>query len=255
MLLALATGARAQAYTQFCPAELGIAPIVRGSESGAQSAEFASWLWAGGPRTVLKASLVADTDHGWYVWDVADLTLSSKSARGLYSTPVVVKFPQPLAIRHAWVSRVRSSGDPRFDGTTDGDVDCDPPAYPGPLPKATSAPRKAASIPDTAQTVSAVQVAAPVASDCAHPFASATVTHPVQPIFPLLVASSTYTAQVTVAVGDRDDLLDSWIYKTSGDAAIDQSALRAARASSYASAVAYCRKVKGFYLFRADFQP
>ncbi len=240
---------------QFCPAELGIGPLVHGSESWTQSAEFATWLWAGGPRTVQKASLVADTDHGWFAWEVGYLPLSSTNARGVYSPPVVVTFPQPLAIRHAWVTRVQSSGDPRFDGTTDGEVDCDPPDYPGPLPKATPAPQKAASIPHSVLTVSAVQVAAPVASDCLHPFAPATVTRPVQPIWPLLLQSGTYTAQVTVAVGDRDDLLDSWIYKPSGNAAVDQSALRAARTSSYASPVAYCRKVKGFYLFRADFQP
>ncbi|MGC1380769.1 MAG: amidohydrolase [Candidatus Baltobacteraceae bacterium] len=136
---------------------------MHGSESSAQSAEFASWLWAGGPRTVLVASLVADTDHGWYAWDVADVPLSSKNARGFYSPPVIVRFPQPLAIRHAWVTRVQTSGDARFDGTTDGQIDCDAPNYPGPLPEATPTPKKAASLPHFVQTVSAVQVTAPVA--------------------------------------------------------------------------------------------
>jgi hypothetical protein len=58
-----------------------------------------------------------------------------------------------------------------------------------------------------------------------------------------------------VAGGDSDNLLDAWVYKTSGNREIDRSALAAARASSYKSAVSYCQKADGDYLFRADFEP
>ena len=64
-----------------------------------------------------------------------------------------------------------------------------------------------------------------------------------------------FTSLIEVAVGDNDSLIDAWIYASSGWAAADLSALRAARASKYATAVSYCRRVRGYYLFRVDFFP
>ena len=54
-------------------------------------------------------------------------------------------------------------------------------------------------------------------------------------------------------MGQSDAVLDAWVYKSSGVTALDASALSAARASSFASAVSYCQKAEGYYLYRSDF--
>jgi TonB family protein len=60
---------------------------------------------------------------------------------------------------------------------------------------------------------------------------------------------------VEVTIDAQGRLVDTKIYRSSGNAAIDQAALRAARQSSYAPKIVDCVPVEGTYIFHADFQP
>jgi hypothetical protein len=146
----------------------------------------------------------------------------------------------------------RTAGD-AFAWQTLGEVSCGIPAFGGPAYR----PQKSLS-DDGLQHVKATPIAPLFSTECVHPFTQAAVTHAVQPYFPRFaqrLIGVSYTSEIEVAVGQSDAILDAWVYKSSGIPALDASALRAARASSFASAISYCQKAEGYYLFRADFRP
>jgi outer membrane biosynthesis protein TonB len=60
---------------------------------------------------------------------------------------------------------------------------------------------------------------------------------------------------VEVAINGDGALADAWIWGPSGFSAFDDEALRAAKASTYTGAAAYCEPVPGFYFFRVTFDP
>ncbi|MEO6836255.1 MAG: TonB family protein [Candidatus Tumulicola sp.] len=103
--------------------------------------------------------------------------------------------------------------------------------------------------------------AAPAATPkpaCANPNVEATVTSPVQPDYPEAARSlglGPVSVEVEVTVGPSGNLVGAKIYKTSNNMSIDQSALRAARQSSYSPKLIDCSPTTGDYIFRADFQP
>jgi periplasmic protein TonB len=93
---------------------------------------------------------------------------------------------------------------------------------------------------------------------CANPNVEATVTNPVQPDYPESARDlglGAVTAEVEVTVGPSGNLISAKIYKSAGNMAIDQAALRAARQSPYSPKLVDCSPTQGDYLFRADFQP
>ena len=61
------------------------------------------------------------------------------------------------------------------------------------------------------------------------------------------------TTQVKVTLDATGNPVDVSIYKSSGNAALDQSAMKAARATQYNAETQNCDKIPGSYIFRADF--
>ena len=93
---------------------------------------------------------------------------------------------------------------------------------------------------------------------CANPNQEATVTNPMQPEYPQSAQDmglGPVTVLVQVTVGPTGSLVNAAINKSSGNMAIDQAALRAARQSQYAPKLVNCSPTTGDYIFRADFQP
>lgn len=137
---------RALAVTEFCPARVDIAavqpanaasdPSPSPSASPEPAALYGMELSAAGPRSVL-ATVVFDTDAGWFTADIPNETLIEKDRH--YSGPastfikhdwispiVYVRFPKPVLILHEWVTSALSQGD-SFGWQTQGIVTCLPP--------------------------------------------------------------------------------------------------------------------------------
>jgi TonB family protein len=84
------------------------------------------------------------------------------------------------------------------------------------------------------------------------------VIDPMSPSYPdsardLGLGTVSVFVQVTIDAQGR--LVDARIYGSSNNAAIDEAALRAARASRYSPRIVNCVPVEGTYLFHADFAP
>ena len=248
--ITLACHGRAQARTEYCPASLWYRPAIPATTDG-RSTGLVFGLVAGAPRTIVSAKIVADTDGGWYTWDVAHVALTERTNKEAESTRQVATFDKAVFVRHAWVIQARTSGDALYGWDAVGDAACGIPSFGHAAYKPLPA-QSAQGFPTQAATA----IAPPYTLNCPHPFMEATVSHPVQPRYPAFAARGVwYSSEIDVQVGDADNLLNAWVYKTSGNREIDRSALAAAKASSYSSAVSYCEKANGDYLFRADFEP
>ncbi|MGH7728378.1 MAG: energy transducer TonB, partial [Vulcanimicrobiaceae bacterium] len=90
---------------------------------------------------------------------------------------------------------------------------------------------------------------------CANPTADATLTNAVSPDYPDIARQegAVGTTQVEITLDASGAVTNATVYKSSGNQALDRSAVAAARASSYAPQIVNCQKVAGSYLFRADF--
>lgn len=239
----------AQAKAEFCPAMMWYRPAIPATSDG-RSSGLVFGLFAHSPRRIVSARIIADTDAGWYTWDVSGVDLTLRTTGDGESTRSVATFDKPVFVRHAWVSEAQATGDAVYGWDADGTVACDIPAF-GHL----STPPMTAQVAEGFPHVTATPIPQPYTTDCPHPFAEATVVRPARPVWPLFVPRARYVSQIEVVVGDHDNVLDAMVYQTSGENAIDASAMAAARASSYSSGVSYCKKAVGDYLFRADFAP
>lgn len=275
----------ALAVTEFCPATLvqpseqppiGKAdPTGRVADSDVPEKKplrtFAYVLQAETERTLSHASMIADTNHGWFAWDVKDVSLSQITAddigghqiRDTYrSNGLSVSFPMTVEVRHAWVTRAQTSGEKALGWDAQGDFSCTVPAYKdrndadetgGPI----AAPSEAPVVqlpPDGVPQARSVEAPFPVS--CSIPFKQAVVKRAKQAGYPANDHVPTEEkVEVDVAVGDRNDVLDAWVYKPSAVQDFNFIAVRTAVASSYESAISYCQIVGGFYLFRVDFMP
>jgi TonB family protein len=93
---------------------------------------------------------------------------------------------------------------------------------------------------------------------CAQPFREAVVTKPQAPIYPQSAKAlnlGLLSSVVEVTVDATGKVAAASIYKSSGNAAVDESALQAANATSYAPKLVNCQAVAGRYLFKALFEP
>ncbi len=133
------------------------------------------------------------------------------------------------------------------NGVPKGNVASAPPAPPGPV--ATAAARVATPPPTPPPPTPTPK---PV---CAVPNADATTTQAVEPDYPDIARQqgAVGTTQVKVSLDATGHVLDASIAKSAGSAALDQAAVKAARASSFAPEVVNCVKTAGSYIFRADF--
>ncbi|GAC1306151.1 MAG: hypothetical protein NVSMB21_08590 [Vulcanimicrobiaceae bacterium] len=91
---------------------------------------------------------------------------------------------------------------------------------------------------------------------CPVPNADATTVSAVEPDYPDIARQqgAVGTAKIKVSLDAAGHVLDVALAKSSGNASLDQSALKAARASTFAPEVVNCVKTAGVYLFTADFQ-
>jgi periplasmic protein TonB len=90
---------------------------------------------------------------------------------------------------------------------------------------------------------------------CAVPNKDAVLTRGVEPEYPEIARQqgAVGTTQVKVTLTATGGVSAATVYKSSGNAALDNAAVAAARASSYAPETENCAPIAGSYLFRADF--
>jgi hypothetical protein len=264
-LYVIACARPVSAMTELCPTDADdVAPI--GASMGAASQEYSYALFAQTPRSV-DASLIADTDRGWFAWNVNVVTLAKTAAPetgpreaasgyGAESSPLAVAFPMPLVLKHAWVVRAKANA-------ADRATDCDVPAFPtasivAPEVDGHSAPTPSLLPLPQSPAVAAKSASAPFPVElCANAFEPARVTEAARPALPQSARDrglGTVDSYVEIVLDEEGRLLDSWTYRSAGWEPIDLAALDAARRSSYAPATSYCRHVKSLYLFKARFR-
>jgi TonB family protein len=259
-----ATGA-ARAEVEFCPAYLHGMKAVDMPVGTDHLTAFTYELRAGSQRVIANATFVADTDQGWYGWNVADIPIGTSKRSDVLS----VTFPLPVTVRHAWVTNAALVGDDGYGWKDLKSYPCEVPVYAnrgipeaaGERPqsrKPSASPSPIAALPVAspgAKQSAAFPVAIPFDSiDCTRPFGEARVTTAQGPDYPRGYIGAEGSTQVAVQIDEQGHLIDSWVYKSFGIDSFDASALRAARLSTYAPAVSYCQNVLGTYIFSATFQ-
>ena len=92
---------------------------------------------------------------------------------------------------------------------------------------------------------------------CAVPNADASLARGVDPEYPDIARQqgASGVTQVKVTLTATGAVSNVTVYKSSGNAALDQSALTAARASTFNPEIENCAKIPGSYIFRAEFNP
>lgn len=270
--LLLCLHARAQAEVELCPAGLATAPV--GGQSGPANL-YGFDLRALGPRTV-QATLAFDTNAGWYTADVPATTLAEKDrhytsisaefVRHDFVSPVMyVRFPAAVTIAHEWVYQATARNDGPFGWASRGAVTCDAPAGAHAHDSGNQAlfpkldPKDSDALDATPAPQSIILAATPSKPlgdrSCPDPFDDATATHAAVPTYPVGMRGIFASSTIEVAVGPDGLLMDAWVWGPSGYGMMDQSALDAAKASTYKAGRAYCRNVPGLYLFRVTYRP
>lgn len=245
--------AAARAELEFCPGHVrGVEPVAAAT---AGSSTFQYKINALSPR-LLDASIVADTDHGWYGWNVTGVSLRT-SSDGAVSRPLIVGFPNDLVVRHAWITEAKTSGESVLHWDAQGEVKCEVPAFDANPVTTHNRAALPSPEPGTSLAAHAVPTAAPfTAQTCAAPFVDAKV-EPAQAETPASVRDTGVTVKsvIAVAIGSDGKLIDAWTYRTSGYPDVDEASKRAARLSKYSSPISYCRHVPGMSLFNVMMSP
>lgn len=268
--------ARAQAAAEFCPGQVG---NLHSSNGASQATSYTYDVQALTDRTI-EGTIIADTDHGWYSWKQAPAQLVatrftslalSKSFPPLEATYILsqsgdlsVNFPVELQVYRAWITSAQTHGEAALHWDASGVVSCDPTDF-APHEGSTRTVKRTpnAGDPTPPPVPPAAMASATVApfppSTCDKPFVSASVTHASEPTFPQSVKDSGFTQRATseieVAVGPDGKLVDAWLFASSGYPQLDESAMLAAKRSTYAPAISYCKTIGASYLFRATFLP
>jgi TonB family protein len=92
--------------------------------------------------------------------------------------------------------------------------------------------------------------------ECANPNADAAIKgSPVEPDYPDIAREqgATGVTQVKVTLDASGNVTDASVYKSAGNPALDQSAIKAAKATAYIPETVNCVKTAGSYIFRAEF--
>jgi hypothetical protein len=267
LLAALWFGAaKADAMVEQCPVH---ASELRASGKTAEATIFTYTVGALSQRTV-DATLIADTNRGWFVWSVAGIPLAlvnRMDKAGTWPVPykawssgdLSVAIPGDVIVKHAWVTNGRAIGETTFNWDAKGSIACDVPGFdapPSPAPAA-APPASIARIPP--QTPLAKATAAPFdAATCDKPFvAAAPLSGPA--LNPAVLGGLTtgLTAEATVvdvAVDGAGNVLDAWV-EGSTHSAFDKLAMTGALHSTYTGAVSYCRPVEAIAKYTAWYQP
>jgi hypothetical protein len=298
LVAVLCCSAAASAEVEFCPARIAGMAALAGSvsdrqpptarkldasaatgdvvSSSVQAASFSYRLQAEAPRTIVAATMIADTNRGWFAWAVRDiriaagLTVSGTSRAtvlnsGANSNPLKVTFPETLLLRHAWVTSARATGDKRFGWNARGAVLCKVPPFHSRGVSDAELWRRQTTIgsvlpsPPPIDVAKALRgyaqaVAQPFPITCVTPFRDASVVDAVPPDFHgAEIPSNSTGGTILATVGEHDNLVDARVLSTSGSSSLDAAMIRAAQESTYSSALSYCQKTYGTYLFKATF--
>ncbi len=254
---------RAQAAGDICPASLYL-QAVGGNDKQNKNAFFGFTLNAGAPKTVSNAILAFESQTGWYSVTVPSATIGPTTrhfiesdgthrAMQAWASPVMyLRFPQPVSLMNAFILGANGQACP-------------------PLPRWALIPKSGARrlaadpqysdsatlLPQSGDTVLAPKPARPLYNtNCAQPFRSAGVKTPVPPDYPEDAAlhGAHGTSQVRVNINADGSLAEATLFQSSGEFVLDEATLKAARETTYQSAVAYCQPVPGSYLFKSTFQ-
>ena len=252
---------QAKADGEFCPAWLYLKPVgVNGTPY--TGALYGFTLNAGTPKTV-SATLALETESSWYSVAVPAEAIAPATrhfiepdgahrALPAWASPVMyLRFPHPVALINAFVLGADGQAcppQPRWSlmPKSRGPTTVLDPQY----PDATTLS------PQPEDSVLTPKPAKPFyRTDCAEPFRDAGVKVPVPPEYPEpLLHGAQGTAQVRVTINPGGSLASATLFQSSGDINFDNATLRAARETTYQSAVAYCQPVPGSYLFKTIFQ-
>jgi protein TonB len=91
---------------------------------------------------------------------------------------------------------------------------------------------------------------------CANPNEDASIRGTaVEPDYPDIARQqgAVGTTNIKVTLDANGNVTDAEVFKSSGNAALDNAALKAAKATEYTAETVNCVKTPGSYLFRADF--
>ena len=261
-------------------------PVGVGATDGLPAAVHSLVLSALSSRTV-SGTIVVHTADEWYTLRFTNVTLSrydekwqdtyaSFSTTEFLSPVLYVRFPKPVSVQSVFVNEASTSGETAFGWDAKGNVTCTGGSdisiialgagaiISGTMEKSKSTsdlqrlnpiPSSRNAPPDGTPTLTPALTSAPGLTDCAAPFAEATVTRPYPPSFPAGSRGESGESYVQVAIGADGKLVDAWIWGPSGDRAFDLATLQSARHSEYAPARAFCQNVPGMYRFRAEFRP
>ncbi len=266
----------AWAIAEFCPANLEYPQAV--GTSRVSSAVYGFRLTASDGRTIASATLAFDTSAGWYTATVPAVTLNPKVrhfsanwvsfTRRDYVSPIMyVRFPSTVGIAHAWIDSAAAEGD-SFGWQAKGLVECDPP--PAASPNQTHQqsfqwyrldPKDdedlGAAPTSESLVISATPSTALESANCSEPFRISSVKSQAQPSWPsvLMQPAERISTTVMVAINADGTLADAWVLYPSGFPAFDDSAVQAAKYTTYSSARSYCKPVSSLNLFRVTFDP
>lgn len=93
---------------------------------------------------------------------------------------------------------------------------------------------------------------------CPEPNREATVTKAQEPDYPQSakpLGLGPVTAEIAVTIDPSGKVVAAHVFKSSGNQAIDEAALKAASGSQYSPKLLNCQAVTADYLFRSDFEP
>jgi TonB family protein len=253
--------AHAKAATEFCAATLFVRPVgVSGSPY--TGALYGFTLDSGAPK-IASAELAFETNQGWYSVAVPAVMISRETLHFIEpdgthravarsaSPAMYLRFPQPVSLTNAFVLGANGQACPPQPRWGVMPINRGPAAKPDPqYPDKTTLPPQAGDVVLTPAPTKAL-----FNTNCLQPFQTAGVKAVVPPDYPEpLRRGNTGTAQVLVTINPGGSLADATVFQSSGDINFDRAALRAARETTYNSAVAYCQAVPGKYLFKVTFQ-
>jgi TonB family protein len=257
----LLCAARADAFTEFCPALLDRIKTTEGTD-GTPAATFTYELRGKTPRKIAEAALIADTDHGWYRWQISSVEMplveeevvnraGSYNHRFARSARLDVTFPVALLVRHAWVTDARAVDETLLGWERIGEFACEVPAF----------EERGSADADASVSIEEAVLASPSAPPfdilaCAIPFRTGGLERAVSPDYPRTSreeGDSGYGVE-DVALDSSGQIIDASLYVSTGFPALDQAGLRAARAAKYSGAISYCRGVRSEFLYGVTFQ-
>ena len=261
----------ALAYTEYCPADVNIHAV--GVPAGQPSALYSVALSALTPRSV-SGTIVVGGSEKWYAvpFDKMRLDPVALQWQDIYATftrkqsmsnAFYLKFDAPILIDHAYL-RVGTVTEERLLGWDNEEHGCPYDGKPA-ITGSGSSMLKLLQVPPGMDATPSPQslvlsphgIVVPGPTDCAKPFADASVTSAMRPDVRSDFTAANISqalAVVQVALNEDGGVDDAWIWKSTGNDQFDSAALLAAKRSRYAPKIAFCKAVPGMYVFFVNYR-